>query len=121
MRYYLKLLLLILSISYIFGEGEAGTGTGTGSESGTGSGSGTGTGTGTAKALGESCTAGTDTCVDNAQCVKASEDATGTTCNCKSGYTKSGTSCVASSNNDPEDDSSSFIKISLFSLLALLF
>ena len=119
MKFYLKLLLLILSISYIFGEGEAGTGTGTGTESG--SGTGTGTGTEAAKALGESCTAGTDTCVANAECVKASQDATGTTCNCKSGFTKSGTSCVASTNNDPEDDSSSFIKISLFSLLALLF
>ena len=114
MKFYLKLLLLILSISYIFAA---------------------------AKALDEEC-GDSDTCVTNAECVDP--NASGTKkCACKTGYTKSGTDCVAnaspsntnttntnttnttnpSTTKDPDDDddTSSFIKISLLSLLALLF
>ena len=112
MKFYLKLLLLFLSISYIFADGDPTTTEPT---------------TTTAKALGATCVAGTDTCVANAECVKASSDASGTTCNCKSGYTKSGTACVADSSSNTkkdtteEESTSSFIKISLLSLLALFF
>ncbi len=62
-------------------------------------------------ALEADCTA-TDTCVDNAE----SKDSK---CQCKSGYTANDGKCESNSNE--KSSGISFLKISIFSLLSLLF
>ncbi len=55
--------------------------------------------------------AATDTCVDNAECKESK-------CKCKSGYTAKDGKCEA---NEEKTSGNSFLKVSIISLLSLLF
>ena len=59
------------------------------------------------------CTA-TDTCVDNAECKDSK-------CQCKSGYTAKDGKCESNENSNEKSSGISFLKVSIFSLLSLLF
>ena len=59
------------------------------------------------------CTA-TDTCVDNAECKDSK-------CKCKSGYTAKDGKCESNENSNEKSSGISFLKVSIFSLLSLLF